>query len=78
MLVAALLLSSATAKRSAPGCGELLPMEREHKDAIFARLYANPHAVVQSMIVTSANPGRARRTGLRLIADLSFPTSSAS
>ncbi|HYV56938.1 MAG TPA: AI-2E family transporter [Candidatus Nitrosopolaris sp.] len=53
---------------------DLLPMEREHKDAIFTRLYATLTAVVQSMIVTSATQGVLAGLGYWLIADLSFPT----
>src|SRR4029077_10602651 len=36
---------------------ELLPMEREHKGAIPARLYATLTAVVQSMLVTAVTQG---------------------
>jgi len=53
---------------------DLLPMEREHKDAIFTRLYTTLTAVVQSMIVTSATQGVLAGLGYWLIADLSFPT----
>jgi len=53
---------------------DLLPMERAHKDAIFARLYATLTAVVQSMIVTSATQGVLAGLGYWLIADLSFAT----
>ena len=50
----------------------LLPMERAHKDAIFARLYATLTAVVQSMVVTSAAQGLLAGIGYWLIGGLSF------
>jgi predicted PurR-regulated permease PerM len=50
----------------------LLPMETEHKDVIFARLYATLTAVVQSMIVTAATQGVLAGLGYWLIGGLSF------
>lgn len=51
---------------------ELIPMEREHKDAIFARLYTTLTAVVQSMVVTAVTQGVLAGIGYG-IAGLSFP-----
>lgn len=39
------------------GFRDLLPMEREHKDAIFGRLYETLSAVVQGMVFTSVLQG---------------------
>lgn len=51
---------------------ELLPMEKAHKDAIFARLYATLTAVVQSMVLTAVTQGVLAGLGYWLIGDLSF------
>jgi predicted PurR-regulated permease PerM len=51
---------------------ELVPMEREHKDAIFARFYTTLTAVVQSMVVTAVTQGVLAGIGY-WIAGLSFP-----
>jgi predicted PurR-regulated permease PerM len=51
---------------------DLLPMERTHKDAIFARLYATLTAVVQSMVLTAATQGLLAGIGYWLIGGLSF------
>jgi predicted PurR-regulated permease PerM len=51
---------------------ELLPMERAHKQAVFARLYTTLTAVVQSMIVTSLTQGVLGGIGYALIGGLDF------
>jgi predicted PurR-regulated permease PerM len=51
---------------------DLLPMEREHKDAIFDRLYTTLSAVVQSMVVTAATQGFLAGIGYWLIGGVSF------
>jgi predicted PurR-regulated permease PerM len=50
----------------------LLPMEQEHKEAVFARLYTTVTAVVQSMVVTSAMQGVLAWIGFWLIGGLTF------
>jgi predicted PurR-regulated permease PerM len=50
----------------------LLPMEPEHKDAVFERLYATVTAVVQSMIVTAATQGFLAGIGYWLIGAVGF------
>jgi hypothetical protein len=49
----------------AQGLRDLIPMEPEHKDAIFARLYTTLTAVVQSMVGGRRDTGRPRRRRLR-------------
>ena len=44
---------------------DLLPMEREHKEAIVARLYTTLTAVVQSMLVTAVTQGVLAGLGYR-------------
>jgi predicted PurR-regulated permease PerM len=51
---------------------ELLPMEREHKEVVFSRLYATLTAVVQSMVVTAAVQGVLGGLGYWLIGGLTF------
>ena len=51
---------------------DLLPMEREHKDEVFARLYATLTAVVQSMVLTAATQGLLAGLGFWLIGGFSF------
>jgi predicted PurR-regulated permease PerM len=51
---------------------DLLPMERAHKEAVFARLYATTTAVVQSMVVTAVAQGALAGIGYWLIGDLRF------
>jgi len=46
---------------------ELLPMEPEHKDAVFDRLYTTLTAVVQSMVVTAVTQGVLAGIGYWLI-----------
>src|SRR3989449_2794752 len=50
---------------------DLLPMEREHKEAIAGRLYATLSAVVQSMLVTAVTQGLLAGLGYR-VCGLSF------
>jgi predicted PurR-regulated permease PerM len=51
---------------------ELLPMDAEHKDAIFARLYSTLTAVVQSMVLTAVAQGVLGGIGYGLIGGLTF------
>jgi len=51
---------------------DLLPMERAHKEAVFARLYTTVTAVVQSMIVTAVTQGVLAGIGYALIGGLTF------
>jgi predicted PurR-regulated permease PerM len=51
---------------------DLLPMDRAHKEQIFARLYATLTAVVQSMVVTAAAQGVLAGFGYWLIGGLTF------
>jgi predicted PurR-regulated permease PerM len=50
---------------------ELIPMGREHKDAIFARLYTTLSAVVQSMVLTAVTQGVLAGIGYAIVG-LSF------
>lgn len=50
----------------------LLPMEREHKEAVFDRLYTTLTAVVQSMVVTAATQGVLAGIGYWLIGGVGF------
>ena len=54
------------------GVRDLLPMEREHKEAIFARLYTTLSAVVQSMLLTAVAQGVLAGLGYWLIGKLQF------
>jgi predicted PurR-regulated permease PerM len=51
---------------------DLLPMEAEHKEAIFARLYTTLTAVVQSMVVTAGAQGLLAGLGFWLVGGLTF------
>jgi predicted PurR-regulated permease PerM len=51
---------------------ELLPMDRDHKDALFARFSTTLTAVVQSMIVTAVAQGLLSGVGYWLIGGLTF------
>jgi predicted PurR-regulated permease PerM len=51
---------------------DLLPMERAHKEAIFARLYTTLTAVVQSMVLTAVTQGVLAGLGYWLIGNLEF------
>ncbi len=51
---------------------DLLPMEREHKEAVFSRLYTTVTAVVQSMVVTAVTQGVLAGIGYALIGGLTF------
>jgi predicted PurR-regulated permease PerM len=51
---------------------DLLPMEGEHKEAVFARLYATVTAVVQGMIATAAAQGVLAGIGFGLIGGMQF------
>jgi predicted PurR-regulated permease PerM len=56
----------------AQGFRDLIPMEPEHKDAIFARLYTTLTAVVQSMVVVAVTQGVLAGFGYWLIGGLDF------
>jgi predicted PurR-regulated permease PerM len=56
----------------AQGLRDLLPMEPEHKDVIFARLYTTLTAVVQSMVVVAVTQGVLAGVGYWLIGGLDF------
>jgi predicted PurR-regulated permease PerM len=56
----------------AGGIRDLIPMEREHKDAIFARLYTTLTAVVQSMVLTAVMQGVLAGVGYSLIGNIQF------
>jgi predicted PurR-regulated permease PerM len=56
----------------AQGLRDLIPMEPEHKDAIFARLYTTLTAVVQSMVVVAVTQGVLAGVGYGLIGGLEF------
>jgi predicted PurR-regulated permease PerM len=51
---------------------DLLPMEPEHKDVIFARLYTTLTAVVQSMVVVAVTQGVLAGIGYWLIGNIDF------
>jgi len=51
---------------------DLLPMERAHKEAVFARLYTTLTAVVQSMVLTAVTQGVLAGLGYWLIGNLEF------
>jgi predicted PurR-regulated permease PerM len=51
---------------------DLLPMEPEHKDIVFERLYTTLTAVVQSMVVVAATQGVLAGIGYWLIGGLDF------
>jgi predicted PurR-regulated permease PerM len=51
---------------------DLIPMERAHKEAVFARLYTTLTAVVQSMVVTAATQGFLAGVGYWLIGGITF------
>jgi predicted PurR-regulated permease PerM len=51
---------------------DLLPMEPEHKDEVFARLYATVTAVVQSMVVNAVSQGILAGLGYWLIGRFDF------
>jgi predicted PurR-regulated permease PerM len=51
---------------------DLLPMEPEHKDAVFARLYTTVSAVVQSMVLTAVMQGLLAGIGYALIGGITF------
>ena len=51
---------------------ELLPMDPEHKDAVFARFYATLTAAVQSMLVTAAAQGLLAGLGYWVIGGLTL------
>ena len=56
----------------ARGLRDLIPMEPEHKDVIFARLYTTLTAVVQSMLVVAVTQGVLAGFGYWLIGGLDF------
>lgn len=51
---------------------DLIPMEPEHKDAVFARLYSTLTAVVQSMVVVAVTQGVLAGFGYWIIGGLDF------
>jgi len=72
LMLVALFFFFRDGERMAASLRELLPMEPEHKEAVFARLYTTLTAVVQSMVVTAATQGVLAGFGYWLIGDLSF------
>ncbi len=72
LMLVALYFFFRDGERMAAGVRDLLPMEAEHKDAIFARLYTTLTAVVQSMVVTAATQGTLAGIGYWLIGGLPF------
>ena len=56
----------------AQGIRDLIPMEPEHKDTVFARLYTTLTAVVQSMVVVAVTQGVLAGLGYWLIGGLDF------
>src|SRR5262249_39995458 len=51
---------------------DLLPMEPEHKDAGFSRLYTTVSAVVQSMVLTAVMQGLLAGIGYALVGGIDF------
>jgi predicted PurR-regulated permease PerM len=72
LMLVALFFFFRDGENMAAGLRDLLPMEREHKDRIFGRLYTTLTAVVQSMVVTAVVQGILAGIGYWLIGDLSF------
>lgn len=72
LMLVALFFFFRDGERMAERARELIPMEPEHKDAIFSRLYGTLTAVVQGMIVTAAAQGLLAGVGYWLIAGISF------
>jgi len=72
LMLVALFFFFRDGERMAASLRELLPMEPEHKEAVFARLYTTLTAVVQSMVVTAATQGFLAGVGYWLIGGLSF------
>lgn len=72
LMLVALFFFFRDGERMAASLRELLPMEPEHKEAIFARLYTTLSAVVQSMVVTAVAQGVLAWLGYWLIGGLSF------
>jgi predicted PurR-regulated permease PerM len=72
LMLVALFFFFRDGERMAGVVRDLLPMEPEHKDAVFARLYNTLTAVVQSMVVTAVTQGTLAGIGYWLIGDLSF------
>jgi predicted PurR-regulated permease PerM len=72
LMLVALFFFFRDGERMAARVRDLLPMEPEHKDAVFERLYTTTTAVVQSMIVTAVTQGVLAGLGYWLIAGLSF------
>jgi predicted PurR-regulated permease PerM len=72
LMLVALFVFFRDGERMAGAVRDLLPMEREHKDAILERLSTTLTAVVQSMVLTAATQGLLAGLGYWLIADLGF------
>src|SRR5262249_54028103 len=72
LMLVALFFFFRDGERMADVVRDLLPMEPEHKDAVFSRLYNTLTAVVQSMVVTAATQGALAGIGYRLIGNLPF------
>jgi predicted PurR-regulated permease PerM len=71
LMLVALFFFFRDGEAMANGLRDLLPMEPEHKDAVFARLYSTLTAVVQGMIATALVQGLLGGIGYK-IAGLSF------
>ncbi|HYR96760.1 MAG TPA: AI-2E family transporter [Candidatus Binatus sp.] len=72
LMLVALFFFFRDGEAMAAGVRDLLPMERTHKEAIFARLYTTLSAVVQSMVVTAVTQGVLAGLGYWLIGGLTF------
>jgi predicted PurR-regulated permease PerM len=72
LMLVALFFFFRDGEAMAAGLRELLPMEREHKDAVFDRLYTTLTAVVQSMVVTAVTQGLLAGLGYWLIGAIEF------
>jgi predicted PurR-regulated permease PerM len=72
LMLVALFFFFRDGERMAARVRDLLPMEPQHKQIVFARLYDTLTAVVQGMVLTAVAQGTLAGIGYWLIADLSF------
>jgi predicted PurR-regulated permease PerM len=72
MMLVALWFLFRDGEAMAQGLRDLIPMEPEHKDVVFARLYTTLTAVVQSMVVVAVSQGVLAGVGYWLIGGLDF------
>lgn len=72
LMLVALFFFFRDGERMAARIRDLLPMEPEHKQIVFARLYDTLTAVVQGMVLTAVAQGTLAGIGYWAIADLSF------